>query len=138
MATETHPFYKLSELIDTFNENRNKMTAQELQDLRENISLNLFYLSDSVSQTIANAESNDYARKRFYAEKEEYYRNQIDERTNKYYNVADSERLARLDAKEVDEACAFAFKQKERARLVVIAVQQILNSISARVNQLSK
>ncbi len=138
MATETHPFYKLSELIDTFNENRNRMTAQELQDLRENISLNLFYLSDSVSQTIANAESNDYARKRFYAEKEEYYRNQIDERTNKYYNVADSERLARLDAKEVDEACAFAFKQKERARLVVIAVQQILNSISARVNQLSK
>lgn len=138
MATETHPFYKLSELIDTFNENRNRMTAQELQDLRENISLNLFYLSDSVSQTIANAESNDYARKRFYAEKEEYYRNQIDERTNKFYNVADSERLARLDAKEVDEACAFAFKQKERARLVVIAVQQILNSISARVNQLSK
>lgn len=138
MATETHPFYKLSELIDTFNENRNKMTAQELQDLRENISLNLFYLSDSVSQTIANAESNDYARKRFYAEKEEYYRNQIDERTNKFYNVADSERLARLDAKEVDEACAFAFKQKERARLVVIAVQQILNSISARVNQLTK
>ena len=49
MATETHPFYKLSELIDTFNENRNRMTAQELQDLRENISLNLFYLSDSVS-----------------------------------------------------------------------------------------
>ena len=138
MATETHPFYKLSELIDTFNENRNRMTAQELQDLRENISLNLFYLSDSVSQTIANAESNDYARKRFYAEKEEYYRNQIDERTNKFYNVADSERLARLDAKEVDEVCAFAFKQKERARLVVIAVQQILNSISARVNQLSK
>ena len=136
--SETHPFYKLSELIDTFNENRNRMTAQELQDLRENISLNLFYLSDSVSQTIANAESNDYARKRFYAEKEEYYRNQIDERTNKFYNVADSERLARLDAKEVDEACAFAFKQKERARLVVIAVQQILNSISARVNQLSK
>ena len=69
---------------------------------------------------------------------EEYYRNQIDERTNKYYNVADSERLARLDAKEVDVACAFAFKQKERARLVVIAVQQILNSISARVNQLTK
>lgn len=138
MATETHPFYKLSELIDLFNTNRNKMTVNELQDLRENISLNLFYLSDSVSQTIANAESKDYERKRFYAEKEEYYRNQIDERTNKCYNVADSERLARLDAKDVDEACAFAFKQKERARLVVIAVQQILNSISARVNQLSK
>lgn len=138
MATETHPFYKLSELIDIFNTNRNSMTLQELQDLREDIALNLFYLSDSVSQTIANAESKDYDRKRFYAEREEYYRNEVDERTGKVHNVADSERLARLESKEVDNACAFAFKQKERARLVVLAVQQILNSISGRISQLSK
>lgn len=138
MATETHPFYKLSELIDIFNTNRNSMTLQELQDLREDIALNLFYLSDSVSQTIANAESKDYDRKRFYAEREEYYRNEVDERTGKVHNVADSERLARLESKEVDNACAFAFKQKERARLVVLAVQQILNSISGRISQLLK
>lgn len=136
--SDTHPFYKLSELIDLFNQNRNSMTLQELQDLRENISLNLFYLSDSVSQTIANAESKDYDRKRFYAEKEEYFRNEIDDRTGKVHNVADSERLARLQSKEVDDACAFAFKQKERARLVVLAVQQILNSISGRISQISK
>lgn len=136
--SEQHPFYKLSELIDKFNAERNSLDLSGLQDLRENIALTLFYLSDSVSQTIANAESNDYARKRFYAEKEELYRNTVDERTNKHYNVADSERLARLDAKEVDEACAFAFKQKERARLVVLATQQILNSISGRIGQLTK
>lgn len=136
--SDTHPFYKLSELIDIFNQSRNSMTLQELQDLRENIALNLFYLSDSVSQTIANAESKDYDRKRFYAEKEEYFRNEIDDRTGKVHNVADSERLARLQSKEVDDACAFAFKQKERARLVVLAVQQILNSISGRISQISK
>jgi len=136
--SEQHPFYKLSELIDKFNNERNQLDLRELQDLRESIALSLFYLSDSVSQTIANAESNDYARKRFYAEKEEFYRNSVDERTNKHHNVADSERLARLDAKEVDEACSFAFKQKERARLVVLATQQILNSISGRISQLTK
>lgn len=138
MTTETHPFFKLTELIDTFNESRNTMTLAQLQDLRENIALNLFYLSDSVSQTIANAESNDFARKRHYAEKEEHFRNEIDDRTGKVHNVADSERLARLQSKEVDEACAFAYKQKERARLVVLAVQQILNSISGRISQLTK
>jgi hypothetical protein len=136
--SDTHPFYVLSELIDKFNTGRNSMTLQELQDLRENLALNLFYLSDSVSMTIANAESKDYDRKRFYAEKEEYYRNEIDERTGKNYNVADSERKARLDSKKVDDDCAFAFKQKERARLIVVAVQQILNSISGRISQLTK
>jgi len=138
MADNTHPFFVLSDLIDTFNTGRNSMTLSELQDLRENIALNLFYLSDAVSQTIANAESSDYNRKRFYAEKEEYYRNEIDERTGKNFNVADSERKARIDSKEVDDACAHAFKQKERARLIVLAVQQILNSISGRISQLTK
>lgn len=136
--SEKHPFYKLSALIDKFNEERNKLDLKGLQDLREDIALTLFYLSDSVSMTIANAESNDFTRKRFYAEKEEFYRNEIDERTGKHHNVADSERKARLDAKEVDAACAHAFKQKERARLVVLATQQILNSISGRIAQLTK
>jgi len=138
MVTETHPFFKLTELIDAFKVGRDSMTLQQLQDLRENIALNLFYLSDSVSQTIANAESNDYSRKRHYAEREEYHRNEVDERTGKNFNVADSERKARIESKEVDEACAFAYKQKERARLVVLAIQQILNSISGRISQLTK
>lgn len=136
--SDTHPFYKLSELIDKFNIERNSLDLKGLQDLRENIALTLFYLSDSVSMTIANAESNDFTRKRFYAEREEFYRDSVDERTGKNYNVADSERKARLDSKEVDNACAHAFKQKERARLVVLATQQILNSISGRITQLTK
>ena len=132
--SDTHPFYKLSELIDKFNQERNSLDLKGLQDLREDIALTLFYLSDSVSMTIAN----DFARKRFYAEREEYYRYEIDERTGKHFNVADSERKARLDSKKVDDDCAHAFKQKERARLVVLATQQILNSISGRIAQLTK
>ena len=132
--SDTHPFFKLTELIDIFNKSRNTLDLKGLQDLREDIALTLFYLSDSVSMTIANAESNDFTRKRHYAEREEFYRNEIDERTGKNYNVADSERKARLDSKEVDDNCAHAFKQKERARLVVLATQQILNALSSRLN----
>jgi len=138
MSKDLHPFYKLNNLIEEFNNTRENINLERLQALREDIAINLFLLSDSVSQTIANAESKDYDRKRFYAEKEEFYRNSIDERTGKNHNVADSERLARLDAKDIDEACSFAYKQKERARLVVIAVQQILNSISGRISNYSK
>lgn len=136
--SDTHPFYRLSDLIDKYNEQRNTLDVKELQDLREDLALQLFYMSDSCAQTIANAESKDFDRKRHYAEREEFYRKDIDNRTGKNYNVADSERLARLDSKEVDDACAFAFKQKERARLVVLATQQILNSLSGRIAQLTK
>jgi len=138
MSNESHPFHKLMSFVEEYNENRESFNMEKLQLMREDIAINLLLLSDSVSQTIANAESKDYDRKRFYAQREEHYRNEIDKRTGKNHNVADSERLARLDAKEIDEACAFAYKQKERARLTVIAIQQILNSISGRISNYSK
>lgn len=138
MAEKNTAFHDLSELIDKFNTQRETMTVNELQELRENIALSVFYMSDDASKAVANSESKDFERKRFYAEREEHYRNLVDERTGKYFNVADSERKARLDAQKIDEACAFAVKQKERVRLVILATQQILNSIAMRINQLSK
>ena len=42
--SDTHPFYKLSELIDKFNQERNSLDLKGLQDLREDIALTLFYL----------------------------------------------------------------------------------------------
>lgn len=136
--SDTHPLFVLTELIDSFNTNRNSMTLQQLQDLRENISLNLFYISDDASKAIANFEAKEYERRRFYADREEYYRNDIDERTGKIYNVADSERKARLDAKEIDEETITALRQKERVRIIINSINQILNSISGRISQISK
>lgn len=134
----THPFYTLSALIDQFNRDRNDMTALELQDLRENISLNLFLMGDSASRAISNYDAKEYERRRFYAERENHYRNTTDEKTGKLYNVADSERLARLEAKQIDDETVEALRQKEKVRILLNAVNQILNSIAARVNQLSK
>lgn len=133
-----HPFHELSKLIDKFNEERDSMTVEQLQDLRENISLNLFYISDSASQAIANYDAKIYERKSLQAEREETYRNMIDERTNKTYTVADSERLARIELKDVEKKEVEALRQKERVRIILTAVQQVLNSLSGRINQLSK
>ena len=133
-----HPFFILSSLIDSFNKGRNSMTVNELQDLRENIALNLFYLSDSAAQAISEYDSKVYQRKSLQAEKEEKYRNEIDERTNKVHTIADAERLARLELKTAEEEEIEALRKKERIRIILSAVQQILNSISGRINQLTK
>ena len=137
-SNNTHPFHQLSELIEEYSSNKNNMTVEELQDLRENISLNLFYISSDAAQAIANYDSKDYKRKRKQAEREEYYRSDTDNRTGKNYTVADSERLARLDLKEVEEEVVEALRQKERVRIIITAVQQILNALSSRISQLNK
>lgn len=136
--SDTHPFYKLSSLIDRYNVERNLLDIKGLQDLRETISLTLFYLSDDAAKAVANFDSKEYERRRFYAEREEHYRNSIDDRTNKNFNVADSERKARLDAKQIDEETITALRQKERIRVILNATNQILNSLSGRISQLSK
>ena len=136
--SDTHPFYKLSSLIDTYNTERNLLDIKGLQDLRENIALNLFLMSDSAAKAISNFDAKEYERRRFYAEREEYYRNGIDERTGKNFNVADSERKARLDAKKIDDETIEALKKKEKVRILLNAVNQILNSIAARTGQLGK
>jgi len=136
--SDTHPFYKLSSLIDTYNTERNLLDIKGLQDLRENISLTLFYLSDDAAKAVANFDAKEYERRRYYADREEFYRNDIDERTGKNFNVADSERKARLDAKQIDEETVTALRQKERVRIILNATNQILNSISGRISQLSK
>ena len=134
---DTKHYTELVRLIDKFNNERNSLTVLQLQTLREDLALTFFYISDFSAQCIANYDAKDYERKRFYAEKEELHRNEIDERTGKNYNVADSERLARIDGKQIDIETAEALRQKEKIRIINIATQQILNSISARINQLN-
>jgi|GEM_PF-1250029 len=135
---DTKHYTELSILIDKFNTERNTMDVKGLQTLREDIALTFFYIADFSARCIANFDSKDYSRKRFYSQKEEEFRNTIDDRTNKNYNVADSERLARIEAKEVDEETVEALRQKEKMRIINIATQQILNSLSSRIQQLSK
>ena len=135
--TDTKQYTELAKLIEKFNSERNTLDLKGLQTLREDISLTYFYLADFSARCIANFDAKDYERKRFYAERENIYRTTVDTNTGKHYNVADSERLARIDAKEVDDSTVEALRQKEKIRIVNTATQQILNSLSSRINQLN-
>lgn len=131
-----HPFNRLLELIEEYTENKQKMTVEELQTMREDISLNLFLMNDSAAKAISNYDAEEYKRKRFYAERQEHYRGKQNE-NGKLYTVADSERLARLEAKDVDDRVVEALRQKERVRLIITATKEILNAIAGRISQIN-
>lgn len=131
-------FQEMSSLINKFNNEKSDMTIDELQVLREDISLTLFYLSDSASRAISNYEAKDFQRKQVQAEREAFYRDSVDPKTQKNYTVADAERKARLELKEVESKLVEACRKKERVRIILNAVREILNAISGKINQLNK
>ena len=133
MPEEKHPFIELSELIDHYAKNKHSFDVKELQEMRENISLTLFYLSDSASVAISNYDRADYDRKRNYAELIEHHKFDEDGGKN---TVAVTESLARIDNKEAELAVCEALRQKERVRIILSSTQQILNAISSRINQI--
>lgn len=130
------PFYRLLELVDEYSKNRTNLTVDELQDLREDISLNLFLMNDIAAKAVSNYDAQDFKRKRFYAERQEYYRGKKND-NGKIYTVSDCERLSRLDAQEVDDKVVEALRQKERVRLIVSATKEVLNAIASRMNQIN-
>lgn len=133
MAENKHPYITLSELIDDYNKNKASYDKNKLQDLRENISLTLFYLADSFSLAISNYDAADWRRKRNYAELIE--QNEYDE--NGVRNtVTVKESLARIGNKEYEEKVVEALRQKEKARMILSATNQVLNSISSRLNMI--
>lgn len=135
MAKDKHPYIKLSELIDEYNKNKKSYDKNKLQDLRENISLTLFYLVDSFSLAISNYDAADWDRKRNYAELIEA--NDYDEEGNKN-TVAVKESLARIGNKEYEEKVVEALRQKEKARMILSATNQVLNSISSRLHMIQQ
>lgn len=135
MSKDKHPYIRLSELIDDYNENKNSYDKNKLQDLRENISLTLFYLSDSFSLAISNYDKADWSRKRNYAKLVE--ENKYDSEGNKN-TVAVTESIARIENEEFEEKVVEALRQKEKAKMILSATNQVLNSISSRLHMIQQ
>lgn len=135
MADKPHPFIELSDLIDNYKLNRDSFDIKQLQTIREDIALCLFYLSDSVSLAISNFDKADWSRKRNYAKLIEEYK--WDEDGNKN-TVAVTESLARIANEDYELKVVEAIRQKERVRIIISATQQILNAISSRLNNITK
>ncbi len=137
MSDRPHPFTELSNLIGEYREKKNSFDLKELQTMREDISLCLFYLSDSASLALANYEESEHIRKMKMAEREQFHRNDVD-KDGKRITVSEAQNLARIDCKVEVEKSKETLRQKERVRIIVSSTSQILNSISSRLSQISK
>ena len=135
MAVKDNPFLELSRLIDKYAENKDHYEVEDLQNIREDISLCMFYLSSDYAKAVSNYDKADWERKRNYAELVDTHKFAEDGSKN---TVVVIESLARRDNREKEEDVVEALRQKEKVRILLNAVNQILNSISGRISQLSK
>ena len=125
----------LNGLIEDYSENRESFDLDRLQALREKISLNLFFLSDSFSEYISTYDQAEHIRKSKMAEREQFWRTQKDD-DGKSMTIAEAANRARIECSEEVENCKEALRKKKRAEIVLTAVGQILNSISSRLNMI--
>jgi|SRR5699024_2563777 len=135
MSEEQHPFYRLTNLIEDYDKKRNSYDVNDLQDLRENIALSLFYLADSASIAISNYDRADYERKRNYAELLEKHRFSKDGSKN---TVSRKESLARIDNDEKEKNLVEALRQKQKVKILISSTNQILNALSSRIAMIKK
>lgn len=131
------PWTLLNTLIEEYSDNRENFDMDRLQTLRESISLQLFFLSDKFAEYIANYDQTEHVRKSKAAEREQFWRTQKDE-DGKSMTIAEAANRARIECSEEVEDCKEALRKKKRAEIVLTAVQQILNSISSRLNMLKE
>ena len=127
----------LNKLIEDYAENKDTFGLEKIQEMRENISLQLFFLSDLFSEYIASYELAEHVRKSYMAEREQYWRTQLDE-NNKSMTITEAANRARIESKEQVEACKEALRKKKRAEIVLSSVQQILNALSSRLTILKE
>jgi len=125
----------LNNLIDDYANNRDSFDIEKLQNLRESISLQLFYLSDNFSEYISSYDQMEHVRKTKTAEREQHWRTQKDD-DGKSMTIAEASNRARMETTVEVENCKEALRKKKRAEIVLTAVGQILNAISSRLNMI--
>lgn len=123
----------LNHLIEDYSENRESFDLERLQSLREKISLQLFFLSDSFSEYISTYDQMEHIRKTKSAEREQFWRTQKDD-DGKSMTIAEAANRARMETSTEVENCKESLRKKKRAEIVLMSVQQILHAISSRLN----
>ena len=132
MSDKIHPFIRLTQLIEEYDSHKESYDVDKLQILREELSINLFYMSDSASTALSNYDFAEHERKTKMAEREQYYHSQLGS-NGKSMTVAEAGNLARIDCKEEVEKCKETLRQKKRVEIILSSVSQILNSLSTRI-----
>lgn len=135
MADKKHAFLQLSDIVDEYQEKRLSFDLDGLQDLRERISLLLFYLSDDISRAISQQEGADFDRKRNYAERFDFWKGERDD-NDKNYTVAVAEAKARIDNEKFEKKYVEATRKQQRVRIILSSTNHILNAIASRISNI--
>lgn len=136
MESSTH-LKELTESVSLYNDKRNSFDKRELQDLRDRISLSLFYLSDFYSSCRAASEMAEFTKKLCLAEKEESLRGVKVAETNKAMTREQIINEARITCKDKEEELIEANRKYYKIRMIVETASQILHSIASRLNQIN-
>lgn len=131
MESTANKFEYLTSLIEQYDKEKDSFDLKKMQELRDNISLNLFYLSDAFSAALSNYNMAEHNRKIKMASSTLKYRDQG-------FTLSESENKSRIDCKQEAQEETKALKQKERVRIILSTCTHILNSISSRIKILEK
>ena len=128
---------ELTDSINMYNEKRNSFDKRELQDVRDKVSLSLFYLSDFYSATRAESEAAEFNKKMCLAQTEESLRGKVNEISNKAMTREQIINESRILCKDEEEKLIEANRKYYKIRMIIETATQILNSIASRINQLN-
>jgi len=134
MSEKKHPIVEITELVSHYDDNKDNLDIMGLTKLREALAIALLQSAEFYSDLRSGAEAADYNRKQQFASLVESRRGSVDEASGKNYTATQLENLARIDNKVNEDAHVEANKRYYRIRLIIDSVNQILNSISSRIN----
>lgn len=131
-----HPIEKLSTLVDRYNEKKDSFDIEELQDIRDDISNNLYLSADFMSDTRVGSEAAQYNYKKCCAEYAEDLEGKINSKTNKKYTRETIKSKTIIHCSKSYDEVLEANRKYYKVKIVEDSIKQILNSISSRINNI--
>ena len=124
----------LRENIEKYKLNHSTFDIKELQEIRDSISLSLFYLSNEYALLKHLVDTNEYFKKRKFAQECESLRVKSDEITGKRFTREQITDKAFLNSTEESEQLINSERDFFEMKLIFDTSNQILNSLSSRIN----
>lgn len=124
----------LKDSIEKYQLSHSTYDVKELQDIRDNISLSLFYLAQEYAYLKHKADTSEFLKKKKFATECEALRVKTDQITGKKLTREQITDRALINSSKESEELIESDKDFFEMKLIFDTSNQILNSISSRIN----
>lgn len=128
---------KITDLINTYANDRDTLDVEDFQNIRDDLSVNLFALNSIYADAKTAYEAAQYRKKMCLSEITLRLKGTRDE-YGKVHTRETVQASAILECEELHHKEFEALKEYERLRQIVTSVGQVLNTISSRLNMMSR